>query len=579
MLSTTPRWAAVVAAFAVVAGCSSSSPTSTMPGQAGPGLPGAAAPTPKSNEADEKLTIKGRVLDARTGDALAKATVVVYQTEDIGPAVGAAEPPTGPAGATDSASASIAAPATADTQPKATSKPKSTRKLKDPVKATADDKGNFEVKDLPPGTYAVTAHHKGYVAVSYVGGRPASGRLTLALSPQGDEAGGYEASGKVFLISKKPAAGVMVGAALPPGLFAGAPAVSDADGGFTLTDLPSGKVLVAAWTTGDVGQIKTWGVQKGVKIAEGKDRKSSSPQITLRAVSKPIVIAGKVSSAYKGIKPRQVQVLLATDEGAEISLLSRTPDQDGYFRFSLPAPEEDTTYHLIASGVDSRGSATYSHIHKISGPSHAFDLTLPELPATPSVDTRTTPEWSWSAAPDVSAYRVRLETTGDDGKTLWEGWTTGTSVMLPQISGLALKHGEAYRFTLSSIKTQGAFELSEVATTPWAGAASLAPKEFVAGEAMKEEEAPRHRPATLKEETGGARHAPAGGPAVPDAGPGAVPPAPPGGPGVAPAPGKLPAPPSIPGVRPGGKVPKAPVPKPTRSPLRQTGNREVGNRT
>lgn len=569
MLSSTPRWVASVAALAVVVGCSSSSPTS--PGSPGGQLPAATgvAPTPKSDQSEEKLTIKGRVLDARSGDSLSKATIVVYQVEDIAPAE--SEMPSALAGATDSATGSPGAAATADVPARAAarSKPASRGKMAAPVKTTADDKGNFEVKDLAPGTYAVTAYHKGFVAVSYVGGRPASGRLTLTLPPQGDNAGGYEVGGKVFMLSRKPAAGVMVGAALPPGLYAGAPAVSDADGSFTLTDLPSGKLLVSAWTLGDIGEIKTWGVQKDVKVAEGKDKKSSNPQITLRAVSKSVVLAGKVNSSNKQIKPRQVQVLLSTEDGGEVPLLTRTPDRDGYFRFKLPSPEEGTAYHLVASGVDPSGSATYAHIHKIAGESHQYDLTLPDLPATPSVRTETNPEWSWSAVPDVSVYRVRLETSGDDGKTLWEGWTTGTSVALPQLPGLALKHGESYRFTLSAIKTQGAFELAEIAATPWSAAASLAPREFVAGEPLKDE-SPRSRPAAVRDDA-----APAGVPAAPPA----IPAAPGGAPDV-PAPGKVQAPPAVPGTRSGAPALKAPPAKPSRSAApRQTGPREVGIRT
>lgn len=586
MLSTPPRWAAIVAALAVVAGCSSSSPTS--PGTTGANLPPATgvAPTPKSDPSEEKLSIKGRVVDARTGEALARAAVVVQQVEDVAPQEAEGAAPS--AGATDSATGSP--PATADAAP-ARPAPKARNprgKLMAPVKTTADEKGHFEIKDLPPGTYAVTAFHKGYVAVSYVGGRPASGRLNLALPPQ-DGASGYEIRGKVFHISRKPAPGVMVGAALPPGLYAGTPAVSDTDGGFTLADLPAGKWLVGAWTLGDAGEIRTWGVQKDVKVAEGKDRKSTSPQITLRAVSRAVVLAGRVSAANKNIKPRQVQVLLVTDDGAELPLLSRAPDRDGHFRFKLPSPEEGTTYHLIASGVDSSGSATYAHFHKIAGESYQYDLTLPDLPATPSVRTASNPEWSWSAAPDVSVYRVRLETTGDDGKTLWEGWTTGTSVALPQIPGLSLKHGESYRFTLSAIKTQGAFELPEIASTPWAAAASLAPREFVAGEAI-EDEAPRGRPAASRDETprsrpaathdDATRTAPQAGPAAPQ------PAAPPNGSERAglppvPGPGRIQPPPAIPGARPGAPALKAPpAPRPARSALpRQTWMQEGRNRT
>ncbi|MBM3267635.1 MAG: hypothetical protein FJZ01_08305 [Candidatus Sericytochromatia bacterium] len=485
-LSSKTRWA-VLFALAAAVGCSSSSPTS--PGGVPGNLPPAtgAGPTPKTDAAAEKLTLKGQVVDARTGSALSKATVVAYRVAELKPdAPPAAAAPTG--GATDSATESAAAATPEPAPARQAERPRPKGSAPPPVKTTADDKGNFELPNLPPGTYAVTAYQKGYVAVSYVSGRPASGRLDVALPPQGDEGVGYEIEGKVLNLSKtKGAEGVMVGAALPPGLFAGTPAVSQSDGAFTLADLPAGKLLLAAWTLGDAGELRTWGIQREVKVAEGKDKKSSSPQITLRAISRQVVLAGKVAAPTKAIKPRQVQVLLATEDGTEVPLLTRTPDKDGHFRFGLPAPEEGTTYHLVASGVDSAGNAVYAHMHKIAGPGHAFDLQLPGLPATPSLYTEPVPEWTWTAEPDVSAYRVRLETTGDDAKTIWEGWTTGTSIALPQVGGLALKHGEGYRFTLSAVRAQGAFEMTEIAVTPWAAAASLAPKEFVAGQPFKNE--------------------------------------------------------------------------------------------
>jgi hypothetical protein len=548
MGSTTPRWAAIVA-LAVAVGCSSSNPTG--PGQTGGALPGntGTAPTPKANDSAEKQSMKGRVVDARTGEGIAKATVVAVQAQES-ETVASDSPSVANAGATDSATASGGA--TADVAPaRPASRPRSSGKKREPVKVTADDKGHFEIKDLVPGLYAVTGYSKNHVSVTFVGPRPSKDDVTLALPPQGEESGGYEISGKVALISRKPAAGVMVGAALPPGLYAGAPAVTDADGGFTLGDLPSGKLLFASWTTGDVGEVRTWGVQRDVKVAEGKEKKSGSPQITLRAVARSIVLSGKVDSANKAIKPRQVQVMLSTEDGAEVALLTRTPDKDGHFRFSVPAPEEKTTYHLIASGVDSAGNATYAHLHRLAGQSFQYDLTLPDLPATPSVVTDTTPEWSWNAAPEVSVYRVRLETTGDDGKTLWEGWTSGTSITLPQVGSLALKHGESYKFTVSAIKTQGAFELIEVASTPWAAAASLAPREFVAGEALKDD-APRNRPASLREETANeSRPAPLAPPAVTrrEGASGAAPyvPGPAAGGAVSPAPGgAAPRPPTVP---------------------------------
>ncbi|MBI6545709.1 MAG: hypothetical protein HY692_02885, partial [Cyanobacteria bacterium NC_groundwater_1444_Ag_S-0.65um_54_12] len=472
-------------------GCSSSSPTS--PGGVGANLPAATgqAPTAKSNEAIEKQTIKGRVLDALTGEPLNSAVILVEEAELPNIENTGLTSPVG----TDSASSSPGAPnlglppassgnKTADS---ARGRPPAKASAQPAVKVSTDEKGNFEIKDLPAGTYAITAHHKGFVAVTFLGGRPASGRLQIALLPQ-VPAAGHDLAGNIRLLNNKPAAGVSTAVALRSMLFAGGMAVSDPGGSFTLSGLPSGKYLLAAWTPGDAGEIRAWGMQREVNVAVGKDKKSSHPEIILRAVAKPVVLAGKVTAPSKMIRPRQVQAFLATDDGAELLLMTKAPDQDGYFRFSLPALVEGTTYHLVASGVSTGGNAAHAHLHNLAGPSHSHDLVLPDLPATPSFTTAEGLVWTWPAMPNVSVYRLRLESTGDDGKTLWEGWTTGTKLTLPGLPALALRHGDPYRYTLSAIRTQGAFELPEVGFTPWTQAASLVPREFIAGEEIKIEE-------------------------------------------------------------------------------------------
>lgn len=527
MRTLDPRVAAVIAVLAAAAGCSSSSPT--QPTGVSSNLPAAAPPgTSQTADTVDSLTIKGRVTDAQTQMGLGKVTILVRQVQAAAPTL----PPPGLAtpslGATGSATSSFAPPPAAPS-PGASS---SVQTLKHPIEVKADKHGDFEVKDLPPGTYSLTAYKPGYEAETFVGGRPASGQVDLVLVPNGTPTG-YELTGKVLLLNHKPAVGVHVAAALQPGLFASTAAITDANGNFTLDGLPSGDLTLASWETGDAGEIKAWGYAKDVAVAMGKDKRIAHPEITLHAVEHPIILAGKVSSNSSAIKPRQVQVLLETSASADIPLIARAPDQDGYFRFSVPAPEDTTSYHLLASGTDEHGDVSYAHLHDLAGPSHADDLVLPELPATPSmqVDAHTT--WSWQPLGDVSAYRVRLESTGDNAATLWEGWTTGTSLTFPDIPGLEFLKGDKYRFSLTAIKADGAFELPEIGLAQWDAAASLAPREFVAGEKIQETaQAPASGP-TLGEEEAAPPDAQVGAPSA--AGP-AAPGAPPMPPVVPPAP-------------------------------------------
>ncbi len=515
MHSLAPRVAAVLSVIAVVgvtAGCASSSPTQPN-SVAGANLPGGTNPAGqvKTNDTADKLTLKGQVTDAQTGKPLSKVTLLVVETVA---APAAPPPPPGPM-ASGSLPASSSAPASASLEalppgPSATAAP--VQKLDKPIEVKANTKGNFAIHDLPPGTYAITAFKRGYEAVTYQGGRPASGELDLVLVPNGAPTGN-EITGKVILLNHKPAVGVHVAAALPSGLFASPTALTDADGDFTIDGLPSGKLTLAAWETGEPGEVRAWGYVQDIPVAYGKNRRSGHPQITLRAVTHPIILAGKVTSQAASVKPGQVQVFLETDASADIPLLSRAPDKDGYYRFSVPAPEANTAYHLVASGIDGHGDAAYAHLHDLAGPSHADDMSLPELPATPSMDVGAHTTWSWQPLPNVSAYRLRLESTGASATTLWEGWTTGTSITFPDIPGLELLKGDTYRYSLASINTLGAAELSGIALAPWSAASSLAPVEFIAGEKPKPAEVSSTSP-TLSQEHAAPPEAPVAPPGV-----------------------------------------------------------------
>ncbi len=515
MPSPAPRVAAVLCVVAVVGatvGCASSSPTQPNT-VAGANLPGGTNPAGQvqTNDTADKLTLKGRVTDAQTGAPLSRVTLLVVQTVA---APAAPPPPTGPL-ASGSLPASTSAPASVSLQslPSSPSTPAArAEKLDKPIEVKADARGNFAVHDLPPGTYAITAFKPGYEAVTYQGGRPASGELDLVLVPNGAPSGN-EITGKVMLLDHKPAVGVHVAAALPSGLFASPTALTDADGDFTIDGLPTGKLTLAAWETGEPGEVRAWGYVRDIPVAYGKNKRSGHPQITLRAVTHPIILAGKVTSQAIGVKPRQVQVFLETDASADIPLLSRAPDKDGYYRFSVPAPEQATAYHLVASGIDGRGDASYAHLHDLAGPSHADDLVLPALPATPSMIVAAHTTWTWQPLPNVSAYRLRLESTGASATTLWEGWTTGTSITFPDIPGLELLKGDTYRYSLAGINTLGATELSGLALAPWSAASSLAPIEFIAGEKPKPAEVSVTGP-TLSQEQAAPPEAPVALPAT-----------------------------------------------------------------
>lgn len=488
------RWqTAMLAGALMISGCSGNNPAS--PGSVNPALgstPNTPAESAAARQATEKVTVHGSVADARTGDAIPKATILLQALPDAPssaplPMASGSMPPgaTTPESTTPGAmtppteGAPPAAPAPAPSAPAPAA-------LEKPIKLGVDDKGQFEVKDLLPGQYQITAFAPGYQPVTTIGVRPA--QLHFELSPLSPKAG-HTMTGQVKTAADKPAPGARVVAGFTPGKTLGDAMTVGGDGKFDFKDLRTGKIPVAAYLA-EGSDITAWALQREVPVALGKEKLTPSPTLTLRAITSPVILSGKVTTPTKELKPRQVHVLLV-DGTAEIPLITRTPDKDGHFRFSLPPLEEGQTYHLIATGLDEAGNTAYSHLHKLADSDLKLELALPDLPAAPEFQPDELAFGaSWRGSSTASVYRLRVESIGEDAQTVWEGWTSGTILAMPDPKTLPiLTKGKKYRASFSAIKVaEGTpYELTSVPSAPWATAASLAPIEFKAGEPFETE--------------------------------------------------------------------------------------------
>jgi len=488
-MSLIPRHRRGVAALLLVVGCSSTSPTS--PGGNGVQLPPATgvAGAAATNAQVDKATVKGMLVDALTGkpvdEAQAWAEMLPEEVADPAPVTTLAatgDPVPGASGSVGAPAAqAVAAPAAQGARPSATPRPAGAL-LDKPVRATSDEKGQFAWKDLPAGSYAFTILHPDYTPVTIVGGRPASGRFSLRLTPKRPERQSHEVAGTVQAVNRKAAAGTQVAAALPPDLAGEGLGVTGGDGDFKLKGLPTGKRSVAAWLPGEPGEIRAFGLVRGVRVGEGKEGRTEPVDLSLRAVSKRIMVAGRVVSPRKELLPRQVQAFFVPEAGTECMLGSVVPDEDGRYRFSLPQPEASSSYHIRAVAVDGAGNVSHGHAHQVTAQGLSLDFNLPDVGATPSVGFDTATAFAWAASPEVSAYRVRLEEAEEDLNTVWEAWTTSTLVRMPKVPALALRKGVSYRFSVTAVKFAGSFELPEAPRLPWAVATVHAPVSFVAGE-------------------------------------------------------------------------------------------------
>ena len=122
------------------------------------------------------------------------------------------------------------------------------------------------------------------------------------------------------------------------------------------------------------------------------------------------------------------------------------------------------------------------------------------------------PHFTWEAQDsDVAAYRLSIEDIGQDGETLWEGWTSGTAIQMPASDELKLlKEGESYRYSLTAVTAADkSAELTGLATAEWASSGMSRPATFEVQKGKPGPRALKTSPAKPLTKPGAAAPAPA----------------------------------------------------------------------
>lgn len=384
-----------------------------------------------------------------------------------------------------------------------------------PYPATAykiDSRGRFELKDLPEGSYNLTFWAPGYQATTIQGGLPSE--LEVPLRPIDVDAKQlHEMKGVVRRADNQPAPDVDVEVSSVAGKLPGVHENTDVNGNFGLKGLYAGNYAVAAWTTSLEGEVETFAMVKEVPVSLGRERRTVSPTLVLRAVTTPVLLAGSVAGSAKeseikaavaakkpipGVKPVSVRAYIQVGDG-EIPIATAAVGKDGYFRMRLPQLPEGASYHVVASGQSDSGQTAYVHEFEIESSDPKMAFTLPEAPEPATVTDRTKyPRFNWEpVGSDVSAYRVAIEKIGQEGDTIWEGWTTGTGIGLPKIKDLALlREAESYRYSLTAVKLQDdkKLELITLATQPWRSSGITKPATFEVVRVKPGQKAPADAP-------------------------------------------------------------------------------------
>lgn len=359
-----------------------------------------------------------------------------------------------------------------------------------------DSQGKFELKDLPEGIYNITFWAPGYQAVSLIGALPGEADIPLRpLEPDAKKL--HEVKGVVRLANNQPASDVDVEISSLTGRLAGQRESTDEQGNFKMQGVPSGNYSLAAWTTDSDGEIESFALVKEVPVSLGRERRSVSPTLVLRAVTNPLLFAGTVEGSAKeseikaalaekkpvpGIRPVRVLAAIQVGDG-EIPIASVPVEKDGYFRLRLPPLPDGATYHLTATGQSETGQLSYKHLYDLEAADPKLSFKLPDAPATLNVVERGKhPRFSWDAMnSQITAYRLSVDKVGPDGDTLWEAWTSGTGANLPNVKELTfLREGESYRYSLAAVKLldDKKFELSQIVDRPWEASGLTKPATF-----------------------------------------------------------------------------------------------------
>ncbi|MFP5502849.1 MAG: hypothetical protein ACLGIN_10200, partial [Candidatus Sericytochromatia bacterium] len=345
-------------ASALIMSCGGN-PAGTNTGQGAANLPPQTNPAVKDGEKGQKnkdvvtRTLSGTVLDALTGEPVAKATLYIegvvstvastpipaasppgpeegggggYQVAQAAPdeesavvfeedaaspesaATASPDPfasvdpfasptPTASVAATPAAGATPASGSPAP-QPGQSGAPTAASTPLPAQEVKVDSKGKFELKDLPEGTYSITVWAPGYQAETFQGGLPSE--LEVKLRPLDmPKAASHELKGVVRQANNQPATNVVVEASSMLGQIAGVRSTTDDAGSFVMEQLLPGNYAVAAWTTNTEGEIATFAMVKEVPVAVGSEKRTVSPTLVLRAVTTPLLLAGTVEGTVK----------------------------------------------------------------------------------------------------------------------------------------------------------------------------------------------------------------------------------------------------------------------------------------
>jgi hypothetical protein len=478
------RRQAIIAVAVCLTGCNSGASNPAGPSTARQNLPalGNAPGAANANVAVKRTKITGKVVDAATGEPIEKVTVLLTSEPAAQPPALPVATPPAPAGSNPGAmpapggSNPGAMPAPGGSNPGAVPAPIAPGALPSPAgevkpesfTTTTNNEGKFYFNGIPEGTTTVTFVAPKYRALTLANVDPA--KLDDVTLSERNDAPRRSVKGTVTTANGSPLANAMVSPVFRPGQGFPMQVASDDKGQFLIDEITTVPKGFAALSAGANGQIATFSLlHPGSTKKEEKswfetlfkpnaEIKADTPvKLVAKAITDTLDLTADIDKGEgtaEGYTAKDASVFMTLNEHGDEALIIRDRVSSDRLHYKLPPLPGGASYHLQVRALGPGDSSSFHHIYGLHGGEKETKVSFLPAPANAKamvVKSDQGPQFNWDPVIGADLYRVQVDKA--DGETLWQGWTTRSSLTFPTGKGIdKLREKEAYIWTVSAIK-------------------------------------------------------------------------------------------------------------------------------
>jgi hypothetical protein len=334
---------------------------------------------------------------------------------------------------------------------------------------TSNNEGKFYFNGIPEGTMSVTLVAPKYRALTLSNVDPTK-MDDIALSERND-APRRSVKGTVTTASGSPLANAMVSPIFRPGQGFPMQVASDDKGQFLIDEITTVPKGFAALSNGANGQINTFSLmQPGDSKKEqkswfetlfkpqGTEVKADTPvKLVAKAVTDTVELIADIEKGEgtaEGYTAKDASVYMTLNDQGDEALIARDRVGSDRLQFKLPPLPGGASYHLQVRATGPADSSSFHHVYGLHGGEKNTKVAFLPAPANANamvVKSDQGPTFTWDPVIGADLYRVQLDTA--DGETVWQGWTTRSTLIYPTGKGIEkLRDKESYIWTVSAIK-------------------------------------------------------------------------------------------------------------------------------